>query len=81
MISILKILFTLAVIAVVYLGFKYRWRLTDMGRAMARMGDGSGGASAPPRGKAAPPVVRDLVPCPKCGAYVAAGSACSCEKP
>ena len=83
MLSILKILFTLAVIVVVYLGFKYRWRLTDMGRAMARMSGAPGGnpgGSAPPHGRASPPVVRDLVPCPRCGAYVAAGSACSCEK-
>jgi hypothetical protein len=80
MLSILKILFTLAVIVVVYLGFKYRWRLTDMGRAMARMSGSSGGGSAPPPGRTGPPVVRDLVPCPRCGAYVAAGIACSCEK-
>ena len=30
--------------------------------------------------KSRQPVVQDLVPCPKCGAYVAAGTACSCEK-
>lgn len=81
MISILKILFTIAVIVVVYLGFKYRWRLTDMGRAAVRM---TGGATQPPPGRAGPPpgppVVRDLVPCPKCGAYVAQGTTCSCEK-
>lgn len=81
MISILKILFTIGVILVVYLGFKYRWRLNDMTRAAARMAgvapkDGQGG-SAPSSG---PPAVQDLIPCRKCGAYVAAGTACSCEK-
>jgi hypothetical protein len=80
MISILKILFTIGVIIVVYLGFKYRWRLNDMTRAAVRMAgvapkDGQGGPS--PSG---PPVVQDLIPCPKCGAYVAAGTVCSCEK-
>ncbi len=76
MISILKILFTLAVIGVVYLGFKYRWRLNDMTRAAARM---AGAGKAAP-GRSGPPVVQDLVPCRKCGAYVASGTVCSCEK-
>lgn len=74
MISILKILFTVAVIIVVYLGFKYRWRLSDMSRAAT-------GGKVRPRSRPAPPIVaQDLVPCPKCGAYVAAGTKCSCEK-
>ncbi len=78
MISILKILFTIGVIIVVYLGFKYRWRLTDMSRAAARMAGADVRAPGPPR--AGPPVVHDLVRCRKCGAYVAAGIVCSCEK-
>jgi hypothetical protein len=78
MISVLKILFTIAVILVVYLGFKYRWRLNDMTRAAARM---AGVAPHPPSpGRSGPPVVQDLIPCRKCGAYVAAGASCSCEK-
>ncbi len=79
MISILKILFTLAVIGVVYLGFKYRWRLNDMTRAAVRMA-GAGGAGKASPGRSGPPVVQDLVPCRKCGAYVASGTVCSCEK-
>ena len=80
MISILKILFTIGVIIVVYLGFKYRWRLNDMTRAAVRMAgvapkDGQAGPSS-----SGPPVVQDLIPCRKCGAYVAAGTGCSCEK-
>ena len=77
MISILKVLFTLAVILVVYLGFKYRWRLNDMTRAAARMAGVD--AKAPP-GRTGPPAVQDLVPCRKCGAYGAAGTPCSCER-
>lgn len=77
MISILKILFTIAVIIVIYWGFKYRWRLTDMGRALSRM---SGGRPPSAPGRKGPPVAQDLVPCPKCGAYVATGNVCSCEK-
>lgn len=81
MLSILKILFTIAVIVVVYLGFKYRWRLTDMSRAMTRMA-GTPAKPGPSRGgRGGPPMVQDLVPCPKCGAYVAPGVTCSCEKP
>ncbi len=80
MISILKILFTIGVIFVVYLGFKYRWRLNDMTRAAVRMA-----GVAPKNGQAGPtpsgpPAVQDLIPCRKCGAYVAAGTVCSCEK-
>ena len=77
MISILKILFTIAVIVVVFLGFKYRWRLSDMTRAAARMAGVDPGKA--PQGRAGPPAVQDLVPCRKCGAYVAAGTRCSCE--
>jgi len=77
-ISILKILFTVGVIIVVYLGFKYRWRLTDMTRAAARMA--GAGAGPPGQRRSGPPVVQDLVPCRKCGAYVASGTICSCEK-
>lgn len=80
MLSILKILFTLGVILVVYLGFKYRWRLNDMTRAAVRM---AGVAPKPGQGgstPSGPPAVQDLIPCRKCGAYVAAGTVCSCEK-
>lgn len=77
MLSILKILFTIGVIVVVYLGFKYRWRLTDMGRAAARM---AGVDPKPSPDRSGLPAVQDLVPCRKCGAYVAAGAQCSCEK-
>jgi hypothetical protein len=77
MISVLKILFTIGVIIVVYLGFKYRWRLNDMTRAAARMAGVNVNA---PQGRSGPPAVRDLIPCRKCGAYVAAGTSCSCEK-
>jgi hypothetical protein len=77
MISVLKILFTIGVIIVVYLGFKYRWRLNDMSRAAARM---AGMDTKPTPGRSGPPAVQDLVPCRKCGAYVAAGTVCSCEK-
>lgn len=77
MISILKILFTIVVIVFVWLGFKYRWRLTDMSRAAARM---AGVDPKPSQGQSGLPAVQDLVPCRKCGAYVAAGAHCSCEK-
>lgn len=80
MISILKVLFTIGVIIVVYLGFKYRWRLNDMSRAAARMAGMDVRAPTSGQGHSGPPVVQDLVPCRKCGAYVASGITCSCEK-
>lgn len=80
MLSILKILFTIGVIIVVWLGFKYRWRLNDMTRAAARMAGADVRAPEPGPGRSGPPVVQDLVQCRKCGAYVAAGTPCSCEK-
>lgn len=79
MIGILKILFTLTVILVVYLGFKYRWRMNDMSRAMARMAGVKVNPPTQPT-RSGVPAAQELVPCRRCGAYVPAGSSCSCER-
>ncbi len=34
-----------------------------------------------PQTKTGVPAVQDLVPCPKCGAYIAAGEAHTCDSP
>ena len=74
MISLLKILFTVAVVYLVWFLFKYRARM-----AVARRQVKDAEARAQ-RGAPAQPTAQDLLPCPKCGAYVAAGGACTCEK-
>jgi hypothetical protein len=79
----LKILFTVAVIYIVWFAFKYRRRITaahkdvmdQKARAAAKAQD-TDVAVRPP----GMPVAQDLLPCPKCGAYVASGARCSCEK-
>jgi ribosomal protein L32 len=79
MISALKILFTIAVIVIVYWGFKYRWRMQDMGKGVRearRKRAEAKGASGPPSTTSA----QDLEQCPKCGSYIPAGSTCSCQK-
>ena len=79
MISALKVLFTVVVIVVVYWGFKYRWRMGEMGKSVRearRKQTKSEGKAGPP----AAPAAQDLEQCPKCGAYIPAGTACSCEK-
>jgi len=76
MISALKVLFTVVVIVVVYWGFKYRWRMGDMGKSVRE----AKRKRATSKHKSGPPAAQDLVQCPKCEAYIPAGSTCSCEK-
>ncbi len=76
MISALKILFTLVVIAIVYWGFKYRWRMGDMGKSVRDIKNKRTTSDQ----KGATPTAQDLVRCPKCDAYIPAGSTCSCEE-
>jgi hypothetical protein len=76
--GVLKILLTVAVIYAVWFFFKYRSRITvaNKGAKDETMRDTTA------KGKRTPgvPVAQDLVPCPKCGSYIPAGTACSCEK-
>lgn len=63
----LKILLTAGVIYAVWLLYKYRSRIAAVHKTVMEE-------------NARAPVAQDLVPCPKCGAYAAAGTVCSCEK-
>jgi hypothetical protein len=79
MISLVKILFTVAVVYAVWFIFKYRARIAAAHKAVmegrARAGKGDAAARPP-----STPLAQDLLPCPKCGSYIAQGTQCSCEK-
>jgi hypothetical protein len=74
MISLLKIAFTIAVIYAVWFIFKYRNRIAAAHKTVMDEKARAAAAHAPG------PAAQDLLPCPKCGAYRAAGLACACEK-
>ena len=63
--SIPKIIFTAAVIAAVWYGFKWLNRRQQVEAERAQAALNKGGAEAPD--------VEEMVPCPDCGAYVAKG--------
>lgn len=65
--SIMKILFTIAVVVVVWQGFKWLQRRDAVASQRARE-DLARESAKPDAG------VEEMVPCPDCGAYVAKGS-------
>ncbi|MBF0561442.1 MAG: hypothetical protein HQL37_05350 [Alphaproteobacteria bacterium] len=74
--SLIKLLFTGAVVAALWYGFRYLGRLAEIkaDRAMARP------ETPPPRPAPSPTTIEDLKPCPQCGAYVANGLARACGR-
>ena len=77
--SIQKLILLAAVVAAVWYGFKFLGRLQETRKAEAKLREGK--ESKPARkteGSKADGEVEDLVQCPSCGAYVRAGSTCSC---
>ncbi|MBX7200167.1 MAG: hypothetical protein K1X51_12435 [Rhodospirillaceae bacterium] len=74
----LKLLFTIGLVYVVWFSFKNWARIQSAYKEVQDEKARQAGAHVKPKSRQ--PVVQDLVPCPKCGAYVAAGTACSCEK-
>ncbi len=78
MISLLKLVFTVGVIYLVWFAFKYRARIAAAHRTvMAEKARATAAAASRDPGT---PLAQDLVPCPKCGSYIPAGTTCSCEK-
>jgi len=80
-----KILITVALIYIVWNAFKYRRRIAEVHKdimeqkareAAQAKADAADVAGRPP----GMPVAQDLLPCPKCGSYIAQGAVCSCEK-
>ena len=83
--SLQKILVLVAIVAAVWYGFKFLSRLDASRKAEAKVRHESGKAKGKTkgRGKAAAPsteAVEDMVQCPSCGAYVAAGTRCTCGR-
>ena len=85
--SIQKLILLAAVVAAVWYGFKFLGRLQETRKAEAKLREGKAAKPArQPReskkdsagGPDASGQVEDLVQCPACGAYVRAGSTCSC---
>jgi hypothetical protein len=77
--SFSKVLLLVAVIAIVWFGWRWfqRWekeRRAPAVRQAERVGRDDRDAPVPPKGAAA----EDLVACPRCGTYVAAGAPHSC---
>ena len=82
--SIQKLIVLAAVVAAVWYGFKFLGRLQQTRKAEAKLREGKGGEPArkseAPKKDDAGGQVEDLVQCPSCGAYVRAGSTCSCGR-
>ena len=79
--SIQKLIVLGLVIAAVWYGFKFLGRLQQARKSEAKLREAETRAAkkAPDRKPAASrEEVADLIPCPACGAYVQAGSKCSC---
>lgn len=76
--SLGKLIFLAAVIAVVWYAFKYRARVEAIRRSV-REEIARRQAATSPRGPSRP--TEDLVKCPECGAFVAAVGATNCGKP
>lgn len=80
--SLQKLIVLAAVVAAVWYGFKFLGRLQKAREEEARLREQQ--AARPAKKNAGETrrggqgTVEDLVPCPKCGAYVRAGSTCSC---
>jgi membrane protein implicated in regulation of membrane protease activity len=79
--SLQKLIVLALVVAVVWYGFRFLGRLQKARKEEAKLRQQQG---AQPAKKAARDdgkgAVEDLVPCPSCGAYVRAGSTCSCGR-
>ncbi len=81
MFSLVKILFTVAVVYVVWFAFKYRNRIAAAHRTvMEEKARGQARAAETATRKPGTPVAQDLLPCPRCNSYIPAGTRCSCEK-
>lgn len=79
-----KLIILAVVVAAVWYGFKFLGRLQQARKAEAKLREAEGGRparkSSGQAAKGGKDAVEDLVPCPSCGAYVRAGSTCSCGR-
>lgn len=76
-----KLIVLALVVAVVWYGFRFLGRLQKARKEEAKLRERQG--AQPARSAARDDgngTIEDLVPCPSCGAYVRAGSTCSCGR-
>jgi hypothetical protein len=80
-ISFAKILVLVAVIALIWFGFRWfeRWQKETKTAAEKKGSRLGGGTAAPSRG--APAEAEEMTACRVCGTYVAAGAARACGRP
>lgn len=81
--SLTKILFTVAVVIIVWQGYKWLGRMQTRRDAIARegaRGTGRGGRAAAAAATPSPAEVEDMVECTVCGAFVPARGAVSCGR-
>ncbi len=79
--SLTKILFTLAVIIIVWQGYKWLGRVQTRRDAIAReTGSGSGRGGRAAAAGPSPAEVEDMVECTVCGSFVPARGAVSCGR-
>ena len=71
--SIMKVLFTIAIVVVVWQGFKWLKRRENMAAVNAKKSLNRESASARDG-------VEELVPCPDCGVYIAKGPVHRCNQ-
>ena len=74
-----KILFTIAVVAAIWYGFKFLGRIQEQRDNGAGKGSAKGGGSKK-AAKADEQPVQEMIACPKCGDYVAADKSVSCGR-
>ncbi|MDY0883508.1 hypothetical protein ACFPL7_11155 [Dongia soli] len=72
-----KLFLVVAVVAVVWWWFRRPAVQSDRSESQVR--NGNRRSAAPNAGAAKQKAVEDLVKCPSCGTYIAAGSACDCK--
>ncbi|HMA14443.1 MAG TPA: hypothetical protein VKP12_06645 [Kiloniellaceae bacterium] len=79
--SLQKLIVLALVVAVVWYGFRFLGRLQKARKEEAKLRQQQGPQPAKKAARDdAKGAVEDLVPCPSCGAYVRAGSTCSCGR-
>ncbi len=79
--SLTKILFTLAVVVIVWQGYKWLGRMQTRRDAIAReTARGTGRGGRPAAAAPSPAEVEDMVECTICGAFVPARGAVSCGR-
>ena len=81
--SLTKILFTVAVIIIVWQGYKWLGRMQTRRDAIARegaRGKGRGGRATAPAAASSSAEFEEMVECPVCGDFVPARGAVSCGR-